>query len=97
MTPVQDAEQSVDEHVPTPIEKTSSDVLGDVTWDEFMSFDNELAVTNNNDGDWEDRIIAKALLLMDPKCLSLRVTKKKMNQLSPNQPLLCRDVSFIVS
>ena len=44
MTPVQDAEQSVDEHVPTPIETTSSDVLGDVTWDEFMSFDNELAI-----------------------------------------------------
>ena len=60
MTPVQDAEQSVDEHVPTPIETTSSDVLGDVTWDEFMSFDNELAVTSNSDGDWEDHIIAKA-------------------------------------
>ena len=26
-----------------------------------MSFDNEAAVTNNNDGDLEDRIIAKAL------------------------------------
>ena len=60
MTPVQETEYSVDKQVPTPNETTSSDVLGDVTWDEFMSFDNELPVTNNNHDDWENRIIAKA-------------------------------------